>query len=83
MNFLGFPEIIPDSTTIWLFRERLKEKGKIDAIWQALQRQLDARGSVVKEGSIEVTKPELAAVKMELGLRKATSTTLGLSSITR
>ena len=32
MNFLGFPETIPDSTTIWLFRERLIEQGKIDAI---------------------------------------------------
>jgi IS5 family transposase len=53
MNFLGFPETIPDSTTIWLFRERLKEKGKIDAIWQELQRQLDAKGLVVKEGSIQ------------------------------
>src|SRR5512136_1626591 len=53
MNFLGLPESIPDSTTIWLFRERLNEKGKIDAIWQELQRQLDANGLVVKEGSIQ------------------------------
>jgi IS5 family transposase len=53
MNFLGFQEIIPDSTTIWLFRERLKEKGKINAIWQELQSQLDTRGLVVKEGSIQ------------------------------
>ena len=27
MKFLGFPESIPDSRTIWLFRERLKETG--------------------------------------------------------
>jgi transposase, IS5 family len=53
MNFLGFSETIPDSTTIWLFRDRLTEKGKIDAIWQELQRQLDAKGLVVKEGSIQ------------------------------
>jgi IS5 family transposase len=53
MNFLNFPDTIPDSTTIWLFRERLKEKGKIDAIWQELQRQLDSKGLVVKEGSIQ------------------------------
>jgi len=32
MNFLGYPEIIPDSTTIWLFRERLKQKNSFDAI---------------------------------------------------
>jgi IS5 family transposase len=28
MNFLGFPEIIPDSTTIWVFRERFTKKAK-------------------------------------------------------
>ena len=53
INFLGYPETIPDSTTIWLFRERLTENDKINAIWQELQRQLDARGLVVKEGSIQ------------------------------
>jgi IS5 family transposase len=52
MNFLGFPEIIPDSTTICLFRERFTEKGKLDALWLELQRQLEAKGLVVKEGSI-------------------------------
>ena len=30
MKFLGFPETIPDSTTIWLFRERLTEKGNLN-----------------------------------------------------
>jgi IS5 family transposase len=53
INFLSYPETIPDSTTIWLFRERLTEKDKINAIWQELQRQLDAKGLVVKEGSIQ------------------------------
>jgi IS5 family transposase len=53
INFLGYPESIPDSTTIWLFRERLTENGKISAIWRELQRQLDAKGLVVKEGSIQ------------------------------
>jgi len=53
MNFLGYPAAIPDSTTIWLFRERLKEKDSFDAIWQEVQRQLDAKGLIVKEGSIQ------------------------------
>ena len=53
MKFLGFPETIPDSTTIWFFRERLAEKGRLESIWQELQRQLDAKGLVVKEGSIQ------------------------------
>jgi IS5 family transposase len=53
MNFLGYPESIPDSTTIWLFRERLIKSGKLESIWQELQRQLDAKGLVVKEGTIQ------------------------------
>jgi len=53
MNFLGYPEVIPDSTTIWLFRERLKEKNMFDAIWQEVQRQLEEKGLTVKEGSIQ------------------------------
>jgi IS5 family transposase len=53
MNFLGFPETIPDSSTIWLFRGRLAENGKINAIMQELQRQMDAKGLIVKEGSIQ------------------------------
>ena len=28
MNFLGFPEDIPDFTTVWHFRERLAKTGK-------------------------------------------------------
>jgi IS5 family transposase len=53
INFLDYPGTIPDSTTIWLFRERLTEKGRINAIWQELQRQLDVKGLVVKEGAIQ------------------------------
>lgn len=53
MNFLGYPEIIPDSSTIWLFRDRLMEKNSLDAIWQEVQRQLEAKGLIVKEGSIQ------------------------------
>jgi IS5 family transposase len=53
MNFLGFPETIPDSTTIWLFRERLTKDGKIDDIMQELQGQLDSKGLVVRKGSIQ------------------------------
>jgi IS5 family transposase len=53
MNFLGYPETIPDSTTIWLFRERLTERGKFESIWQVLQRQLDSKGLTVKEGTIQ------------------------------
>lgn len=53
MSFLGFPDPIPDSRTIWLFKERISEKGKDDAIWRELQRQLDAMGLQVKHGTIQ------------------------------
>lgn len=53
MNFLGFPDTIPDSSTIWLFRERLKEKRGLNSIWKELQNQLDAKGLVVREGTIQ------------------------------
>ena len=43
-NFLGFPEEIPDFTTIWKTRDRLKESGKDLQIWKELQKQLDKKG---------------------------------------
>ena len=39
--FLGTTETIPDSTTIWKFRERLAENGVDKEVWAELQRQLD------------------------------------------
>jgi IS5 family transposase len=49
-RFLGYPERVPDSTTIWLFRERLAETGTDKLIWAELQRQLDERGLRVRKG---------------------------------
>lgn len=52
-KFLGFPETIPDFTTVWTFRERLSKKGKDKEIWKELQRQLDSKGLKVKKGVIQ------------------------------
>ena len=49
-RFLGYPESIPDSTTVWLFRERLAETGRDRLLWAELQRQLDAKGLKVRKG---------------------------------
>ena len=49
-RFLGYPDKVPDSTTIWLFRERLAESGKDKLVWVELSRQLDAKGLKVKKG---------------------------------
>jgi IS5 family transposase len=51
--FLGTTEIVPDSTTIWLFRERLAERGKDKDVWDELQRQLDAMNLEVKKGIMQ------------------------------
>ena len=40
-------------TTLWLFRERLTEKGKIHLIWEELQRPLDEHGYRIKRGIIQ------------------------------
>lgn len=52
-KFLGFPETIPDYSTVWLFRERLIDSGNDKAIWGELQRQLDCMGLKVKQGVIQ------------------------------
>jgi len=53
MSFLGFPDPIPDSRTIWLFKERMAETGKDELVWAELQRQLDAMGLKVRSGTIQ------------------------------
>jgi len=52
-KFLGFPERIPDRSTVWAFRERLIDHGKDEKIWEELQRQIDTKGLKVKEGVIQ------------------------------
>lgn len=52
-NFLGFPDRVPDFTTIWKIRERLVVAGKDRLMWKELQRQLDAKGYVAKKGVIQ------------------------------
>jgi IS5 family transposase len=51
--FIGTSEIIPDFTTVWLFRERLAKSGKDKEIWAELQKQLDHMGYEVKVGVMQ------------------------------
>ena len=53
MNFLDYPDLLPDTRTIWLFRERLSKTGKDRIIWNELQRQLELKGIKVKKGSAQ------------------------------
>jgi IS5 family transposase len=60
-NFLGYPSSVPDSRTVWLFKERIAEKGKEKELWDELQRQLKKYRVVVKKGQMK------DAVMIELG----------------
>lgn len=53
MAFLGFPDLFPDSRTIWLFKQRMAETDKDKLFWGELQRQLDLKGLKVKHGTIQ------------------------------
>jgi IS5 family transposase len=53
MEFLDYPETIPDSRTIWVFRERMAESGTDKVVWEELQKQLDAMGLKVKRGTAQ------------------------------
>jgi IS5 family transposase len=46
-------EVVPDSTTIWKFRERLADSGKDAEVWNELQRQLDDMNLEVKKSIIQ------------------------------
>ena len=52
-RFLGYPDRVPDSTTMWLFRERLADTGRDRLVWEELQRQLDEKGLSVKKGVVQ------------------------------
>jgi IS5 family transposase len=52
-KFLGFPEKIPDHTTLWYFRERLIRSRKEQAIWDQLQTQIEVKGLKIRKGVIQ------------------------------
>jgi IS5 family transposase len=51
--FLSTTETVPDSTTIWKFRDRLAEKGVDKEIWAEMQSQLDAMNLKVQKGVMQ------------------------------
>ena len=52
-QFLGFPEQIPDYSTIWRFREELTEGNILELIWSELQDQIKNKGIVIEKGVIQ------------------------------
>ena len=51
MHFLGFPDTIPDSRTIWLFRVRLSTTEKDRIMWKEIWKQFKDRGITMKKGN--------------------------------
>lgn len=49
---LSLDDETPDHATIWRFREKLGKAGLMEPLFAELQRQLDARGLVVKAGTL-------------------------------
>lgn len=52
-KFLGFPNEIPDYSTVWRFREELTENKIIDEIWDELHRQMEERGIKTTKGKMQ------------------------------
>lgn len=54
MRFLGLElcQSVPDVKTIWLYRERLKEKGIIEKLFEAFDRAIKDKGYLAMSGQI-------------------------------
>lgn len=65
-NFLGFPENIPDFSTVWKVRDRLQKEGIEPKIWNELQYQLDQKGYALKKGVIQ----DATFIEAELGRKR-------------
>jgi IS5 family transposase len=53
MNFLGYPEKLPDRNTIWYFRERLSKTGKDRLVFNEIRDQIMAKRIRIKQGNMQ------------------------------
>ena len=54
---------MPDHSTIWRFRQELAAHGLAEALFEEINRQLDARGLIVRQGTLIDATLLQAAVK--------------------
>ncbi|MEK6818896.1 MAG: transposase, partial [Nanoarchaeota archaeon] len=52
-KFLGFPNEIPDYSTVWRFREALAEDKIIDEMWAELHKQMEEHGIKTSNGVMQ------------------------------
>src|SRR3954447_2344145 len=60
---LSIEDETPDHSTIWRFRERLSKDGLIERLFLELARQLDARGLMIKQGTLIDASMVLSAAR--------------------
>ena len=53
-NFLHYPEIMPNSRTVWLFQERVSPTVKNKIMRKHLWKQLENRGITIKAGKVHL-----------------------------
>jgi IS5 family transposase len=53
MNFLDYPESVPDARAIWLFRERMANGHKDKKIWKEIWKQFQKKGITIRNGTIQ------------------------------
>jgi len=49
---LGLEDVVPDATTVWLFREALANAGVVKTLFERFNRHLDAKGLIARGGQI-------------------------------
>ena len=53
MNFLGYPDKLPDRNTIWYFRERLSKTGKDRLVFNEIRDQIMAKRIRIRKGTMQ------------------------------
>ncbi|HET6521669.1 MAG TPA: IS5 family transposase [Geminicoccaceae bacterium] len=68
-RFAGIPlaESVPDHSSIWRFREQLARRGLAERVLAEINRQLDARGLIIRRGTLIDATIVAAAVRPPKG----------------
>lgn len=71
---LGLQDNVPDRTTIWIFREHLIKKNKIEELFNRLTAELERNGLLVKEGSKVMVDASFVDVPKQRNTREENKT---------
>ena len=53
MNFLDYPDLLPDAKTIWYFRERLSKTGKDRLVFNEIRDRIMEKHIRIKKGTMQ------------------------------